>query len=95
MKEQTFNQSPSQKASNQGGNVTQVGRDYTNTTSTNFFMSFFIIGVLALGGLAWAINVGLFGDSKNNKESDKLSLLQNQKTPNKSIIYVISRKEEN
>ena len=95
MKEQIFNQSPSQKANNKGGNVTQVGRDYTNTTSVNFFMSFFIIGVLALGGLAWAINMGLIGGSENKKESDKVSLLQNQKIANKSISYLVSRKEEN
>ena len=72
MKEQTSNQSLSQKASNQGGNLTQAGRDYKNTTSVNLFMSFFIIGVLALGGLAWALNVGLIGGSENNQESNNL-----------------------
>ena len=65
MNEQTSNHSPSQKASNQRGNVTQVGRDYTNTTNLSFVASFFIIGVLALGGLAWALNVGLNQNPSN------------------------------
>lgn len=39
-----------------GRNATVVGRDYTRTTNISFWISFFLIGVLALGGLAWALN---------------------------------------
>lgn len=39
-----------------GRNTTQVGRDYTSTTNFNFV--FLIIGVLALGGLAWGLYIG-------------------------------------
>ena len=73
MNEQKFNHSPSQKASNQRGNVTQVGRDYTNTTSVNFLISFFIIGILALGGLAGAILIGLNPSSNPTSKQEKSS----------------------
>ncbi|MGK7893423.1 MAG: hypothetical protein AB4372_07315 [Xenococcus sp. (in: cyanobacteria)] len=90
MKEPIFNQSPSQKASNQEGNLTQVGRDYTNTTNTNFF----IIGVLAMGGLALAFYFGWIESPNNNQKSNGLSLLQNQTIANKSLSYLVSIKEE-
>ena len=69
MNEQISNHSPYQKANNQGGNLTQAGRDYinTNTTNMNFLISFFIIGVLAMGGLAWAIYAGLNQNSSNTQ----------------------------
>ncbi|MEM9485214.1 MAG: hypothetical protein AAGA83_16175 [Cyanobacteria bacterium P01_F01_bin.116] len=49
-----------QNANNIGKNALQVGGDYTQTTSINLnlLISVFFISVLALGGLAWAINVG-------------------------------------
>lgn len=49
-----------QTAKNVGKNAVQVGRDYAQTTSINLnlLISVFFISVLALGGLAWAINVG-------------------------------------
>ena len=49
-----------QTAKNVGKNALQVGGDYAQTTSINLnlLISIFFISVLALGGLAWAINVG-------------------------------------
>ena len=49
-----------QTANNVGKNALQVGGDYTQTTSINLnlLISVFFISVLAMGGLAWAINVG-------------------------------------
>ncbi len=40
-----------------GKNLTQVGRDYTSTMNFNF--TFFLIGILALGGIAWGLYVGV------------------------------------
>lgn len=37
-----------------GGRVQQIAGNYTNTTN----ISFLLVGVLALGGLAWALNIG-------------------------------------
>lgn len=54
----------SQKAK-AGRDATIVGRDYTRTTNISFWISFFLIGVVALGGLAWALNFGLIRDSGN------------------------------
>lgn len=48
-----------QDATNVGGNATQVGRDSTNRSSVNFVIPLFFISILALGGLAWALAVGL------------------------------------
>ncbi len=53
---------PKQSAKNVRGNSVQVGRDFSqdsgNSTTISVFISVFVISVLALGGLAWAINVG-------------------------------------
>ncbi|GAB4136464.1 MAG: hypothetical protein Fur0046_10000 [Cyanobacteria bacterium J069] len=43
---------------NGGGNVNQAGGNVTTTTTTNYNFVFFIIGLVALGGLAWALNLG-------------------------------------
>ena len=75
MNKQTSNQTPSFNANNQGGNITQAGRDYTSTTNMNFLISFFIIGVLALGGLTWAINFGL-KNIQSQQESTSTSILK-------------------
>jgi hypothetical protein len=48
-----------------GRDATIVGRDYTHTTNISLWVSFFLIGVVALGGLAWAFNVGLIRNSGN------------------------------
>jgi hypothetical protein len=47
------------------GNINQSARDLhyrseisTRSTNVNLWISFFLIGILALGGLAWALNVG-------------------------------------
>ncbi len=48
-----------QSAKNVGKNALQVGGDYTQTTSINLnlLISVFFISVVALGGLAWALNL--------------------------------------
>ena len=60
--------SPQQTIQNVGKNATQVGRDYTTNTSinVNLVLAFFFIIVLALGGIALAMNFGLnsSGDSR-------------------------------
>jgi hypothetical protein len=50
-----------------------VGRDSIHTTNINLWVSFFLIGVVALGGLAWAINVGLIGKSGNPNQAPQPS----------------------
>lgn len=61
---------PQQSANNVRKNSTQVGRDLIqgsgNSTTLNLVISVFVISVTALGGLAWAINVGVnpFGNSE-------------------------------
>lgn len=44
-----------------GKNATQVGRDYipSHSFNINILISLFFISVFALGGLAWAINLGI------------------------------------
>ena len=55
------NEKPTQFASG-GRDVNQIGGNSSNTTNFNFV--FFLIGILALGGLAWGLNVGSVGSSK-------------------------------
>lgn len=52
---------PDQNANNVGNNATQVGHDYISNTSVSINLVFiiFFICVLAMGGLAWAINAGI------------------------------------
>jgi hypothetical protein len=54
-----------QKAQNIGGNVTQTGRDFKGPTNFNLLTPVFFISLLAFGGLAWTINVGLNKGSSN------------------------------
>lgn len=50
-----------QIAHNVGGNAMQVSGNYSNqqTLSFNLMISVFFISIFALGGIAWALNVGL------------------------------------
>jgi hypothetical protein len=41
-----------------GGNITQAGRDITQG-NVNIVIGIFFVVVLALAGIAWAVNVGL------------------------------------
>lgn len=43
-----------------GGNATQVGGNWiqTQTKTTNFNFVFWIVGIVALGGLAWGVYMG-------------------------------------
>jgi hypothetical protein len=47
----------SKQVAQAGRDATQVGRDFVNTKTTNFNFVFFVIGILALGGLAWGLHV--------------------------------------
>lgn len=49
-----------------GRNIVQVGGDYTQQTTFNFM--FFLIGILALGGLAWGLYVAGFMQSPGGVE---------------------------
>ncbi|MEL6779719.1 MAG: hypothetical protein AAFO06_20970 [Cyanobacteria bacterium J06597_16] len=53
--------STQQKIEKAGKNALQVGGNYTQSSSfnINILISIFFISVLALGGLAWAINLGM------------------------------------
>lgn len=54
-----------------GKNVTQVGGNMTTTTTTtNYNFVFFLIGLLALGGLAWGLNV-VFGNNEGGNPSQQ------------------------
>jgi hypothetical protein len=66
MKGNSRNEGQSQKAGRDG---IQVGRDYTSTTNVSIWISFFVISILALGGLAWALNAGLINNPQNTQES--------------------------
>ena len=59
-----------QNAQNVGKHAVQVGGDYTHSSSINLnlLISVFFISVLALGGLAWAINAGIVGSSDPQTE---------------------------
>lgn len=62
-------ETPSQQnIQNVGKSATQVGRDYTTSTSinVNLVLAFFFIAIVALGGIALAMNFGLNpkGDSQ-------------------------------
>lgn len=57
-----------------GGNVQQVLGNYTNTTNISLWISFLLIGVLALGGLAWALNIAkIFEGSGNPQQTSQHS----------------------
>jgi hypothetical protein len=73
--------SPDEKQSQKakaGRDSIQVGRDYSNTTNISLWISFFVIAVFALGGLAWALNIGLIRNPQNIQQS------QPNSTPNTS-----------
>jgi hypothetical protein len=48
-------------------NIT-AGRDNITSTNINIWMPFLLVGVLALGGVAWAINTGFLRDSGNPQQ---------------------------
>ena len=66
MKGNSHNEGQSQEAGRDG---IQVGRDYTNTTNVSLWISFFVVVIFALGGLAWAFNVGLIKNPQNTQQS--------------------------
>lgn len=51
-----------------GGSVNQTGGNYTNTTNISLWISFLLIGVLALGGLAWALNIAKIFEGSGNPQ---------------------------
>jgi hypothetical protein len=55
---------PLQKV-NAGKNAEVVGRDKITTTNISVWISFLLTGVLAFGGIAWAINAGWLRGSGN------------------------------
>ncbi|NEP12104.1 MAG: hypothetical protein F6K14_18230 [Symploca sp. SIO2C1] len=79
MNQNQSNKKPIQKAKG-GGNVIQVGGDYTNTSNVKFLIPFFLIGVVALGGIAWTLGVGRITNPINTQSG------QEQPTPNTSPI---------
>ena len=54
------NRTIQQTAQNIGRNAMQVSGNYNNqqTVSLNLMISVFFISILALGGIAWALNLG-------------------------------------
>lgn len=50
-------QMPIQQTATAGKNATQVGGNMTTRSTTNFVLIPIVIGVLAMGGLAWAFSV--------------------------------------
>lgn len=71
MKQQPNHDRVHQNAKNSNGNITQVGRDYKNTS--NIFIPVFLIGILALGGLAWALTVGVNNHGQNPQSGQQKS----------------------
>jgi hypothetical protein len=61
-----------------GRNANLTGRD--NINNTNIYIPLFIIGIVALGGLAWALTVGL-NNHGQNPQSGQPQLQQPQSTP--------------
>ncbi|MFL9449594.1 hypothetical protein AB0758_00380 [Tolypothrix bouteillei VB521301_2] len=59
--QQPDNYKVSQNVNSASGNVKQIGRD----NSSNIFISVFWISILALGGLAWALSVGVNNHGQN------------------------------
>lgn len=56
------------QTANAGGKVFQAGRDYNHSSNVNIWASFFLFGVLAFGGLAWAFNVGNIQNGGNPQQ---------------------------
>ncbi|MEO1211391.1 MAG: hypothetical protein AAFX78_17855 [Cyanobacteria bacterium J06638_20] len=54
-----------------GKNAVVVGRDYVSSTKVNIWMPLFIMSVLVIGGLAWALNAGLLKDSGNPQQTSE------------------------
>ena len=69
-----------QTAQNVGKNSTQVAGNYNSqqTLNLNLVISVFFISILSLGGIAWALNVGLNpkGDSTQNGQSPSPTQVQ-------------------
>lgn len=51
------------------GDVTIVGGKSERNTNINLSMPLFVLGVAALGGLTWALNLGLLKNSGNPQVS--------------------------
>lgn len=73
MSQQPLPENTSQSANNASGNVTQVGGNYSNTMNVNLFISLFFISILALGGLAWMLNIGFIGTTENTETGQQQS----------------------
>lgn len=56
-----------QQTAKAGHDVTIVGHDYQKTTQFNFVI--FLAGVLAMGGLAWAIYFGVINNPNVNQQN--------------------------
>lgn len=54
-----------------GRDAIQVGRDYTNTNTNNYFFTFFLIGILAFGGLTWGLYSGMIKNPVINSETSQ------------------------
>jgi hypothetical protein len=59
------------------GDAKQVGNNEindtdTNTNSNNIFVPIFLISILALGGLAWALVVGVNKNGQNPQSTQQL-----------------------
>lgn len=60
-----------QQTAKAGHDVTIVGHDYRRTTNFNFVI--FLAGVLALGGLAWAIYMAGFMPKPGGNQQNQTS----------------------
>ncbi|MHC5762684.1 hypothetical protein [Nostoc sp.] len=69
-----------QKASN-SRNVTLVGGNYSNTVNINILL--LLIGVIALGGLAWALVIGLNEGGQSPQSGQEKQILNTSPTPSK------------
>jgi hypothetical protein len=57
-----------------GRDATIVGGNYIRTTNISLWVSFFVVGVVALGGLAWALNfAGSIRGSGNPQQAPQSS----------------------
>ena len=65
-----------QQTGKAGHDVTIVGHDYQRRT--NFNLTIFLVGVLALGGLAWAIYLGNYKPGGNQQNQVRPEAIQRQ-----------------
>lgn len=64
-----------------GKDAIVVGRDYTNSKSVTLWMPMFFIGVIALGSLAWALNVGSIRNSGNPQQLPQTNPIEEAQSP--------------